>query len=994
MIEEQQDLVVSAAEGPDAPHWRAAAWRVVWPYMLFAGLWILVSDALLAAVVHDATLLAHLSIFKGLAFVLLTALLLYGLLRRELLRRQRLVAAQRVHAAERQTLLDHLPQRIFFKDPQSVYISCNKAYAADNHRNPNDFPGKSDFDFYPRNLAEKYRTDDQQVLTSGQAIEVDERYVAGGQECWVHTVKTPVRDEAGQLLGVLGILWDITAERAAAAALRESEENYRRLIEELPDAIAIHRDGIALYVNPAALKLCGATAREQLLGKAVLERVHPDDHALARERVKNVLLGAQVPLVEERLVRFDGTEVISETATTLVMFNGAPAVQSLLRDITERRQAEAARRESEERLQTLIQSSPDAICFKDGAGRWLIANTSYLARFQMQGPEYQGKTDSDLARRAPPELRTALLHCQQTDEDAWRQIQPSHFEETIPQPGGSSQVFDVAKVPLFNPDGSRKGLIVVAHDITERQRAEAQIRRLATVVEQATEAVIMTDMLGAVIYVNPAFERMSGYLYPTVLGRNPRCLKSGRQDAEFYRAMWAALSAGQSWSGRMTNRRKDGALYEVETVIAPIHDDAGRPTFFVSSERDVTRETQLESQFQQSQKMETIGRLAGGVAHDFNNLLQAILGFVELLMAHTPASDNRHDDLLQVQRAAERAAELTRQLLAFSRKQMIEPRILNLNATIADMEKMLNRLLGEGAVLVTALDPALHRIKADPSQVEQVLLNLAVNARDAMPHGGRLTIRTANVTFSQTEAAVQPEVHSGEFIVLSITDNGQGMSPEVQEHIFEPFFSTKSVGQGTGLGLSVIYGIVKQNNGWINVYSQPGQGSTFTIHLPAYLGPDPAAPAAAVRLEQQAPRGRGERILLIEDEPEVRQLAAHVLKSFGYGITVAESATAARDVLAAATQPFDALFSDIALPDGNGIALAGELRARQPGLPVLLCSGYSDALTRWCDITTQGYHFLQKPYPAAALLTLLRHVLDQHAPAPVSTPQPQRSSHG
>jgi PAS domain S-box-containing protein len=982
MVEDKQGAEGVPQEEQSGTRWRMAAWRVVWPYVTFAGLWILLSDTLLAAVVRDARLIERISIFKGLAFVLVTALLLYGLLRRELLRRHRMETAQRASAAERRALFDHLPQRIFFKDMQSVYRSCNTAFAADIGLTEEALIGKTDFDLCPHDLAEKYRADDQAIMDNAQPFEGDERAVLGGQERWVHIVKTPVRDDTGKLLGVLGILWDITAERAAAAALRESEENHRRLVEELPDAIAIHRDGLVLYVNPAGVQLCGAAQREQLLGHSIFERLHPDDHALVRARIATVLQGGQVPLVEERLVRLDGALVVSETATTRVMFNGAPAVQSLLRNVTARVRAEAARRESEERLHMLIQSSPDTICFKDGAGRWLIANASHLDLFQVRADNYQGRTDQELAAGVPPDAREVMLRCRESDEEIWRKGQPCHFEETFPQADDKHQLFAVAKVPLFNPDGSRKGLIAVAHDITARRRSEEQIRRLATVVEQATEAVIMTDMVGAIIYVNPAFERSSGYPAQEVLGRNPRCLKSGRQDAECYRAMWAALTAGQHWHGHLANRRKDGSLYDVEAIIAPIHDDAGHPRYYVASERDVTRELQLEHQFRQAQKMETIGRLAGGVAHDFNNLLQAILGFVELLLANTPEGDQRHGDLLQVQRAAGRAAELTRQLLAFSRKQMIEPRIFDINAMIVDMGKLLHRVLGDGVVLVTELHPALHRIKADPHQIEQALLNMAVNARDAMPQGGRLTIRTANVTFGPTEAAAQAEVHSGEFISLSITDTGQGMTPEVLEHIFEPFFSTKGVGQGTGLGLSVIYGIVKQNNGWVNVYSQPGQGATFTLHLPAYLGVEPVTPPDAVRLEQQVPRGRGEHILLVEDEPEVRNLAAHVLQAFGYVLTVAESAAAARAVLAAPAQPFAALFSDIALPDGNGIALADEIRVRQPGLPVLLCSGYSDALTRWTDINTKGYHFLQKPYPAAALLTLLRHVLDTHAPAP------------
>ncbi|MCX7010937.1 MAG: PAS domain S-box protein, partial [Kiritimatiellaeota bacterium] len=488
-----------------------------------------------------------------------------------------------------------------------------------------------------------------------------------------------------------------------------------------------------------------------------------------------------------------------------------------------------------------------------------------------------------------------------------------------------------------------------------------------------------TDTLGAIQYVNPAFERLSGYTSTEVLGRNPRCLKSGKQDPEFYRAMWAALVAGQTWRGHFTNRRKDGSLYNVEAVVSPIHDDAGQPRYYVASSRDVTREMQLEHQFRQAQKMETIGQLAGGVAHDFNNLLQAILGFCELLLAHTPQADPRHEDVIQIQRAAERAADLTRQLLAFSRKQMIEPRVLDLNVTIAETEKMLRHIIGTEILLINHFEPTLHRIKADPIQIEQILLNLVANARDAMPQGGRMTIRTENVTFGEIEAAVLPEVHSGAFICLSITDTGHGMSLDVQEHLFEPFFSTK--GPGIGLGLAAIYGIVQQNNGWLNVYSRLGQGSTFKVFLPAFHDAEPIATSDAAPLKQQIPRGRGERILLVEDTSEVRSLAAQLLQSNGYVIGVAESAQAARTVFAQASQSFDMVFSDIVLPDLIGIALADELRARQPGLPVLLCSGYSDALTRWSDIGEKGYHFIQKPYPALALLTLLRHVLDTRTSA-------------
>ncbi len=1102
--------------------WRRAAWRLVLTYAGFSVLWILFSDMLVAALVSDPVLIERISIFKGWFFVLVTSGLLYGLLRRELRRRQTLETSQRVS----QMLIDHLPQRIFFKDMQSRYLACNEYFAADVGRTPSDMIGKVDADFYPRELADQYCADDQRVLAGRQTIEVDERYITQGQEKWIHTVKTPIFDADGQVLGLLGIFWDITAQRAAAEALRASEDNYRRLVENSADAIVVHREGHILFVNPMALQLVGAAVSSELVGHDLMERVHPDWQARIRQRLAVVAQGGSVPLIEERLLRMDGTPVDMEVGTTRVMYEGVPAIQSQVRDISERKRsaerleklnacftslgadpkaninrltatcgellgaacalynrldegllcalgqwqsppgfqpqdqpeghicydvirqgsdkdvflvrdlqnttyatrdpnvrpyalqtymgkavffggravgslcvvfqtdfvpteddrkilhiiaaaisleeerqhAEAALRESEERYRLMVENLPDAILVHR-EGRILYANAAAVRLAGAQTAEQLLGTS--VMDRVHPSCRAQVQQRLQTVKQG--SSVPLREEKILRLDGASVDAEITGSLVLFQ---GRPAVQVLVRDITARKQAAAQIYRLAAIVEQSAEAVIMTDTQGAILYVNPAFERLSGYVQAEVLGRNPRCLNSGKQEADFYRAMWSELTAGRPWHGRFINRRKDGSLYEVETVISPIRDETGQTAFFISSARDVTREVQLEHQFRQAQKMETIGRLAGGVAHDFNNLLQTILGFCELLLANTPPADARHDDIDQIQRAAKRAANLTQQLLAFSRKQMIEPRVLDLNSVIGETGKMLRRLIGENIQLQTELEPALHRVKADAGQLEQILMNLAVNARDAMPQGGRMTIRTENITFGPDEAARLPEVRSGEFIRLSFSDTGHGMTTDIQEHIFEPFFSTKSRTKGTGLGLAVVYGIVTQNSGWIAVYSQPGEGTTFKIYLPVFHGAEATPAPAIIQLEQQAPRGRGERILLVEDEPEVRHLAAHLLQSYGYTLGIAESGQAARALLAEARQPFDALFSDIVLPDASGITLADELRAQQPELPVLLCSGYSDALTRWTNISAKGYHFLQKPYPAAALLTLLRHVLD------------------
>lgn len=395
----------------------------------------------------------------------------------------------------------------------------------------------------------------------------------------------------------------------------------------------------------------------------------------------------------------------------------------------------------------------------------------------------------------------------------------------------------------------------------------------------------------------------------------------------------------------------------------------------------------LQQQLQQAAKMEAIGRLAGGVAHDFNNLLQAILGFTELLLAESDAKDARHKDLLQIKKAGTRAADLTRQLLAFGRKQMIEPRILNLNTLIADTEPMLRRLLGEDIRLDAVPTPGIPPIKADPGQIEQIIMNLVVNARDAMPNGGRLTLSTTQVTLQAVDTSVIPEARPGEYICLSVSDTGTGMPREVLQHLFEPFFTTKELGKGSGLGLAVTYGIVKQNNGWINVYSQVDQGTTFRVYFPVSTGTTeiPADPPQANDDLPRALQGKGECILLVEDESGVRNMATVVLRKHGYEVLPCESAKEARELFSRAQGRIELLFSDVVLPGKNGIELADLLLTLKPGLPVLLSSGYADERARWNKIEDRGYHFLQKPYPVAILLHTVRHILD-HADAARQAP--------
>jgi PAS domain S-box-containing protein len=380
-------------------------------------------------------------------------------------------------------------------------------------------------------------------------------------------------------------------------------------------------------------------------------------------------------------------------------------------------------------------------------------------------------------------------------------------------------------------------------ELVERKRVEAQLRereqshaRLATAVEQAAESIIITDVAGTIVYVNPAFEKTTGYTAEEAVGHNPRMLKSGEHDEAFYRQIWDTLLQGRVWSGRITNKKKSGALYQAETTISPIHDLTGQIVNYVAVKHDVTQQVLMESQLRQAQKMEAIGQLAGGVAHDFNNLLTVIQGNASVMLSADVNAAIRTECSQQILHAAERAAALTRQLLLFSRKRVMQPANRNLNDIVEGMVKMLRRVLGEDVALRSELAPELPQVFADVGMIEQILLNLAVNSRDAMPTGGVLTIATGKQKLDDKEASEKRLGVAGEFVWLRISDTGCGIPPEVRPRIFEPFFTTKEVGKGTGLGLATVYGIVEQHHGCIEVSSETGTGTTFKVYLPAANG--------------------------------------------------------------------------------------------------------------------------------------------------------------
>ena len=510
-------------------------------------------------------------------------------------------------------------------------------------------------------------------------------------------------------------------------------------------------------------------------------------------------------------------------------------------------------------------------------------------------------------------------------------------------------------------------------ELVRRRQAEEDRTLLATVIEQAAEIVVITDIEGTIQYVNPAFEQTTGYASKEAVGQNPRFLKSGRQGQDFYADLWQTITAGQVWHGRFVNKRKDGTLYTEEATVTPVRDDEGEIVNYVAVKRDVSDELELEERYRQSQKMEAIGRLAGGVAHDFNNLLTVIQGYTSFVLNELEPGDAMLEDLEEISRAGDRASALTSQLLAFSRRQVFQPKVVDLNLLIESSTKMLRRLIGEDIELRLATDAALGPVLADPGQIEQVIMNLSVNARDAMPQGGKLTFETANVSLDYAYAEVHPRVEPGDYVCLVVGDSGTGMTEKVKAHLFEPFFTTKGQGHGTGLGLATVWGLVEQSGGHIEVESELGVGTTFKIYLPRV---DQNVEIERATCDSDNLPGGSETILLVEDEDPVRELTYRMLESYGYVVLEAGHPDQALRVSEQHKGDIDLLVSDVVMPGMGGPALAEQLTRSRPQLKVLYISGYTDDEIIRRGVVEQGIRLLQKPFAPDELARKVREALE------------------
>lgn len=785
-----------------------------------------------------------------------------------------------------------------------------------------------------------------------------------------------VRMVSGTAQSVVSLM-DVTERRRAEDVALKAEQRYRVLFERAPVMAVITRNegGVPFITecNDLFLDTLGYV-RSEVVGRHLADLyTHESRRALLSGGYQRAMDGSFVA-EERQLVARDG-RVVETLVRAMPETDHQGRISGTLAmfvDLTDMRAAQEAMRASEARYKALFDNEHTVMLVIDPESAAIVdANQAATLFYGWSHEELMRKMLFDINTLPPPEVFDRL-------EQACS-MKRHEFEFQHRLADGSVRDVNVFNGPIWI--GSKKFVLSVIHDISWRKHAEAQNRLLLQAIAQAGEAVMVVDRDGIILYVNPAFEKVTGYANNEAVGQNPRFLKSGNRDDAFYREMWATISSGKTWRGRFENKRKNGVLYTEDATISPICDDRGAVVSYVAVKRDITdmlslqnEKDRLEGQLRHAQKMEAVGRLAGGIAHDFNNMLHVILGYGEIILQKLHQEDRLREDIEEIVKAGQRSAALTRQLLAFSRKQPLQPEVLDANVLLRNLEMMLRRLIGEDIdlQLVSAAEPAY--INADPRQIEQVILDLAVNSRDAMPHGGTLTIETALVELDDQYAQANVEFVPDWYVIISVTDTGCGMDKETIAKIFEPFFTTKEKGKGTGLGLSTAFGIVKQSGGNILVYSEPGKGTTFKIYIP---GSRTAPELKTERGDEHSRPSISLQILLVEDEDLLRGLFAAILTNLGHHVAAAAEGGEALLLVEEKGLKPDLVITDVVMPGMSGSALAERLQRSIPSIKMLFMSGYpeNNITCREALASSSHLHFIQKPFAIKDLAAKIEQVM-------------------
>ncbi len=856
--------------------------------------------------------------------------------------------------------------------------------------------------------------DMRKAVESGRATDDRWHVRKDGARFWSSGTLTPLWDEAGKLRGFAEIMRDRTSQKLSDAALKNALAYTHGMVDTVREPLLVLEGDLRVRTANRAFYQTFRASPEETEGRLIF---HLGDHQWNIPQLRRLL--------EEILPRntsFDDFEVehTFETLGRKVMLlnarrfhregNATPLILLAIEDVTERRRAEEEQRQSETRFTSLVKNIKDHAIFTMGPdGRITSWNVEAERILGNSEAEILGQpfslifTPEDLRDGVPEQELRQATEAGRAEDERWH----------IRKDGARFWALGIV-TPTFDASGKQNGFSKILRDMTERklaekallraheaaatqvrertaelrtanevlrkeiedrQRAEEELRLRDRAFESFVQGVVITDPSqpdNPIVYSNQAFEKMTGYSQAEVLGSNCRFLQGPATDPAEVEKLRAALREKRSCLVELLNYRKDGTPFWNALSVAPIHTVGGKLSHFVGVQTDITPFKVLEEQFRQAQKMEAFGQLAGGVAHDFNNLLTVISGYSEMLLAFLAPDDPNRRLIQEIFKAGERATLLTRQLLAFSRKQVVQPRILDLNEVVASAEKMLGRLIGDDIILTSVATPGLEPVKIDPGQVEQVIMNLVVNARDAMPQGGRITIETANVDLDESYAQSHAEVKAGRYVLLAVSDTGCGMTEAVKRHIFEPFFTTKEVGKGTGLGLATVFGIVKQSGGHVGVYSEVGRGTTFKIYLPSVS--ESLSGAQTKAAPEPVPRGT-ETILLVEDETAVRTMTRLTLEGNGYLVLEAVDGEEALRLCAQHPGPIHLLVSDVVMPRMSGRQLAEQLTTLHPEMRVLFVSGYTDDAVVRHGVLQAEVAFLQKPFSMDDLQRKVRAVL-------------------
>ena len=776
----------------------------------------------------------------------------------------------------------------------------------------------------------------------------------------------------GTLLGLLiaaaaGLsAWREASRRGVAErALRDSDEQDLMLVQGIQDYAVLKLNALGDVVswNPRAEKMTGYSY-EEVMGQSFSFLFLPEDIELGRPQ--EMLRAAAQDLVDEQsvvFVRKDGSRFQVRTTLTALRNSGGDlrGFSLVSCDLSESAHSEA-------RYRGLLEAAPDAMIVINSAEEIVLLNVQAEKQFGYSRDELIGQQVKNIIPQGFAER--LIADGTRTAAEALAQQIGTGIELSGRRKDGSDFPIEIMLSPL---DGA-EGILVTAaiRDITERKLRENDLSRLAAVVESSYDAIVSLSPQGIILTWNHGAERIFGYSAEEAIAKSILLLSPSGQPVAGEELLEMIKRADTVERFETVRTKKDGTRIDVALTLSPIKDADGCVVGVSSVARDITESRHLEEMFRQAQRMEAVGQLAGGVAHDFNNLLGVILGYTGLLLDRMSVDDPQRKDIEQVEKAGNRAALLTRQLLAFSRKQVLQPKVLDLNAVVAGAEKLLQRLIGEDVELLVRLAPGLGQVKADPGQLEQIIMNLAVNARDAMPSGGKLTIETSNVNLDETYAIQHYSTLPGPHVMLAVTDNGCGMDSKTKAHIFEPFFTTKEFGKGTGLGLSTVFGIVQQSGGYLWVYSEPGIGTSFKIYLPCVGSPA----ASDVPADSAEPAARGfNTILIVEDEADLLEVTHRSLAEVGYSIIAAHSPAEAIVLSGNHPGPIHLMVTDVIMPGMSGGQLATHLCALRPEMKVLFVSGYTDDTIVRHGVLEPGLAFLQKPFSPKTLTRKVREVL-------------------